>query len=434
MDLTYFLHMWNNLGLLAFSLVLASFAQFILTWSRCAHAALHHAALAAAAAAVNADDTQPVSAVDEDDVCAPELVKLRMLAAFAIPVVYLYALYYLRSVDTFAFYVRMLKEIIKDFTPFLVIFIWFLLSVTAGFWSLKCSSSQITQDDPRHAFASVLFAVSLIPFEMGVPQELEECFADHSLTSTTAHILLWYLIFMLPLLSLNALIAIMGSTYNNVQQRHRQQQYKEWAQIIGDVVRQWPDKKRVEWEKQFHWIHTLKPRKPDGVRARELHNSRLHTPMIHEVTPHDVSPHDTSHGLDVTEHVLLHSDPVLKCQWQSEGKGLQQGLQQGPQQGLQLFDRLAKLDVTLTAMTQMLADVVEHQSASHCNTLQHTATHCDTLQRHVAEHGSACTPPLSSRHASVKQAPGARLDSPTSRSSSFSAAQEACAADCVFAR
>ena len=29
----------------------------------------------------------------------------------------------------------------------------------------------------------------------------------------------------------------------------------------GDVIRQWPDKKRAEWEKKFYWIHTLKPRK-----------------------------------------------------------------------------------------------------------------------------------------------------------------------------
>ena len=56
---------------------------------------------------------------------------------------------------------------------------------------------------------------------------------------------------MLPLLSLNALIAIMGSTYNKVALHHQQQQYKEWAQIIGDIVRQWPDKKRREWEKRF---------------------------------------------------------------------------------------------------------------------------------------------------------------------------------------
>jgi hypothetical protein len=153
------------------------------------------------------------------------------------------------------------QEIIKDFTPFLVIFIWFLLSVTAGFWSLKCTSSQIAREDQTYSFAMLFQEISLIPFETQFPDQLQECFGDESMTSSIAHGLLWYLIFMLPLLSLNALIAIMGSTYQNVKSKHNQQQYKEWAQIIGDVVRQWPERKRADWEKQFYWIHTLKPRK-----------------------------------------------------------------------------------------------------------------------------------------------------------------------------
>ena len=156
--------MWNFLGLMAYSLVLASFACFVLTWLRCARAA-----------ATGKDGGGGVSSssgggsIDSrDDVCAVELVKLRALSALAIPILYLYSLYYVRCVDTFAFYVRMLKEIISDFMPFLLIFIWFLLSVTTGFWSLKCSSDPVPHGDAPAAFASLLQAVSLIPFEIQV--------------------------------------------------------------------------------------------------------------------------------------------------------------------------------------------------------------------------------------------------------------------------
>ena len=82
---------------------------------------------------------------------------------------------------------------------------------------------------------------------------------------------------------------MIGSTYHKVANRHKQQQYKEWAQIIGDVVQilksqcpsiftikshygpltfensyqvqQWDKTKRTEWERQFYWIHILTPRK-----------------------------------------------------------------------------------------------------------------------------------------------------------------------------
>lgn len=153
-NVSYFFKMWNALGLLAYALVLASYIRFVLTWLRCARAA--------------AAGTDGGNGGDGDEVCAGELVKLRVLAALAIPILYLYSLYYVRCVDRFAFYVRMLKEIIADFMPFLVIFIWFLLSVTTGIWSLKCSAAPVSHEDAPAAFAALLQGISLIPFEIQV--------------------------------------------------------------------------------------------------------------------------------------------------------------------------------------------------------------------------------------------------------------------------
>jgi hypothetical protein len=212
----------------------------------------------------NSTDASGSGVVSDDgrlEQCLAELAKLRVLTALALPVLFAYSLYYLRSVDKFAFYVRMLRQIVKDFAPFLIIFMWFLMSITAGFWSLKCSISQAEGGNSWQGFAALLHSVSLMPFETQAPNELEECFQGGSTISSTAHMLFWYLVFLLPILSLNALIAIMNNSFQNVSRRHQQQHYKEWAQIIGDVIRQWPQRKRTEWEQRFYWIHMLKPQK-----------------------------------------------------------------------------------------------------------------------------------------------------------------------------
>jgi hypothetical protein len=342
-NVSYFFRMWNFLGLMAYSLVLASFACFVLTWLRCARA------VATGKDGAGAGSSSGGGGMDSgDDVCAVELVKLRALSALAIPILYLYSLYYVRCVDTFAFYVRMLKEIISDFMPFLLIFIWFLLSVTTGFWSLKCSSDPVAHGDAPAAFASLLQAVSLIPFEIQLPDELGACFEHRGIISHVATVLLWYLIFVLPLLSLNALIAIMGSTYHKVANRHRQQQYKEWAQIIGDVVQQWEETKRTEWERQFYWIHILTPRKYAASSSAAISlgdhvsrgNALAHLPPA---TPSSSSLN--AHALDTS----------------SESTAMRRQTQEQEHQR-RMIDQLGRLHLTLAGVTRILADVLEPQS------------------------------------------------------------------------
>ena len=63
------------------------------------------------------------------------------------------------------------------------------------------------------ATASLLHGVSLIPFETQAPSELDGCFADEASSSGTAHLLFWLQVLMLPLLSLNALVAIMNNSF-----------------------------------------------------------------------------------------------------------------------------------------------------------------------------------------------------------------------------
>ena len=377
MDASYFLHLWNILGLLSYALVISSFVRFVLAWAHCADvlAGGHEEdALLGAGAAQGGEGgggirREGASARAGVESCREELVQLRVLTALAIPVLYLYSLYYLRSVDTFAFYVRMLKEIIKDFVPFLVIFIWFVLSVTAAFWSLACAQTE-EDDDAWRGFAALLHAVAQIPFETQSPSELEACFVRESPFSATAHVLFWYLVFMLSLLSLNALIAIMGSTYNTVSKRHKQQQYKEWAQIIGDVVRQWPDWKRAQWEKQFYWIHALRPRK--GTDAMPSPHATLCYQLNHELGP-EPAPRSTGGPRAgcrcISNGACVGRNPEYQTPegYISVGAGESTAVVPGAlvssssedfvQNGHKVvLDRLGQLDASMSGVVQMMAD------------------------------------------------------------------------------
>jgi len=161
-----------------------------------------------------------------------------------------------------------------------------------------------------------------------------------------ATILLWYLIFVLPLLSLNALIAIMSSTYNKVSRRHRQQQYKEWAQIIGDVVQQWEEKKRTEWERQFYWIHTLTPRKYAASSSSTA------------VLPGD---YDNGQNRSSSPSSSLLNASALDSSYAASGPTVMKPVQEQEEQR-KMMDRFARLDLTLTGITRILADVLEPQS------------------------------------------------------------------------
>jgi len=153
---------------------------------------------------------------------------------------------------------------------------------------------------------------------------------------------------MLPLLSLNALIAIMGSTYNTVSQRHKQQQYKEWAQIIGDVVRQWKPSKREQWERQFLWIHTLRPSKgsdhdteSDFTRARD----------------HSVGPCNSHNGCHC-HHVRFGAPPVLDGSRGSTEPN-----------SSRLLAKLGQLDASVGGVVHMLTDMTEALEGG-CGNLQ----------------------------------------------------------------
>ena len=109
-DLSYFLHIWNFLGLVSFLLVLASYVRFVITWRVCArlsadiHAHGYSSVNNTSAGGSNVSSLSLQSDGAEigapyDNKCSAELAKLRVLTSLAIPVLYMYSLYYVRCVD-----------------------------------------------------------------------------------------------------------------------------------------------------------------------------------------------------------------------------------------------------------------------------------------------------------------------------------------------
>ena len=71
---------------------------------------------------------------------------------------------------------------------------------------------------------------------------------------------------------------------NCVAAQRDQQQYKEWATIICDIVRKWSNARRLKFEREFYWLHVLRRKSdqaadvvvggpPTGAMAAGVHNN-----------------------------------------------------------------------------------------------------------------------------------------------------------------
>jgi hypothetical protein len=101
-----------------------------------------------------------------------------------------------------------------------------------------------------------------------------------------AFFLFWIFSSLLSLIALNALIAIMGDTYQKLQvfcyvdraeitsllhtlvqtslytllqNGWEELTYKTWAEITADIVMQWPEEQRKQWELKFFWSLSPSP-------------------------------------------------------------------------------------------------------------------------------------------------------------------------------
>jgi len=195
--------------------------------------------------------------------CEDELVLLRAITTIAVCLSCFYLQYYVRCVDEWAFCVRMLGQITLDMGPFLVLTCWFLVTMTFAVMCLDCGphaddvESYNTAGDKVSEFFITFASLLLAVFEPS-RHVMQACLEhENAITKSLSTFLFYLQLFVLPLIALNALIAIMGSTYDKVESKHKQQQYKEWAGIIADVVRKWTAAQRREFQRKFYWIHVL---------------------------------------------------------------------------------------------------------------------------------------------------------------------------------
>lgn len=160
----------------------------------------------------------------------------KTIASVAVFVLYVKFFYWLRLFDSTAAFIRMLKEIIIDIVPFLT-----FLVVCVGMFA----NSLLILDQGRRLsgidapIASEVFGIPVLDFFVrsyliGLGEFEMDNYSEHN------RMLVWIIFilatFITQLLFLNLLIAIMGDTFDRVQEMRVQAGAKEKISMITDFI------------------------------------------------------------------------------------------------------------------------------------------------------------------------------------------------------
>ena len=284
-DVAYFASAWNWLGLSSFCLIIATCSLYLRAFRTCREL-MDQCTLPRNE---NLDltvtwlDPMTADCKQRQEYCIHEINVMRGVSSIGTLSICFYTLYYLRGFNEYAFLVRMVTEILKDMMTFFVLSAWFLFAISVSFMSLNCGMYADNEAAGRadnffkhlgaklEEFLQTVATLTVVVFDPNRygDESMQECLHSETLTTTVATIIFYLQVIMCPLVLLNALIAIMSSTYNRVAAQHDQQQYKEWATIICDIVRKWSNTRRLKFERDFYWLHVLR-RKSDSAGSLSM--------------------------------------------------------------------------------------------------------------------------------------------------------------------
>lgn len=113
--------------------------------------------------------------------------------------------------------------------------------VKPGRFALQCHSFEDSAYASEHSpFQFLLHTMALSSFDPSADfLDGVACDAYSPSTRYLAFGIFWFLIVMLTLICLNALIAIMGNSYQTLQERWEEISMKTWAEITADIISQW---------------------------------------------------------------------------------------------------------------------------------------------------------------------------------------------------
>ena len=250
---SYFKAFWNWLALVALTMLYCTYFTLIDTWYSCSVSVCKHVNITGH----TADD---VWVNDAEDVrCHKSIGRFKLCAAIGTPAVFVYTLYYLRGFDSLNFYTRMIFQIICDMGYFMFIVVWLMLAFTGAVYTLQCHNADGFGNDSNvlrlfNAMGLLLFDTSQDMFEFASDEHPDACDSHYPVLRHMAILLFWGFTFFLVLIALNALIAIMGNSYQVLQDGWQEHTYKTWAEITADMISQWPSSERLAWERQFYWF------------------------------------------------------------------------------------------------------------------------------------------------------------------------------------
>jgi len=193
--------------------------------------------------------------------CYP--INTKLIATYAIFGLWINLLHFTKAFSKMSFLLEILTTIISDVLPFLVILFILVLAVTFALLALVgIPEDRLKPEDPKDSdlrlftsYATILdLALRMAEGRQDLGgSSLEKLAADVGYTGylkqnyttllerdaiiVTIYLCFYFLFFFITIVALNALIALMGSSYEKVMEKKISQRYKLLAQIIVDEKR-----------------------------------------------------------------------------------------------------------------------------------------------------------------------------------------------------
>jgi hypothetical protein len=153
----------------------------------------------------------------------------RNIASVAVFLLWVKLFYFLRIFHPTAAFIRMITEIVKDMTTFTFILILAIIAFANCFYIIDGGVSPGT----NRVSGENLYLTLLNTYSTGLGD-----FATDEYTSSPHEVLLWVFFYLCTLLIqivlLNLLIALMGDTFDKVQEIKEQAKLKEVCRIISE--------------------------------------------------------------------------------------------------------------------------------------------------------------------------------------------------------
>ncbi|OAF67790.1 hypothetical protein A3Q56_04484 [Intoshia linei] len=169
-----------------------------------------------------------------------------IILSLAIPLSWLYLLYFARASTNIGYVVLMIFQILRyDIFRFLVIILIFIIQFGLCFYFLFKSLKNLSTTSYKNLSGTLIEMIKMIYGEFKIDD------FDNVLYTNTVKIVFTIFAILVPVLLMNMLIAMMGNTYQSIIKNVRMEQKRQWAKIVISLERTFNKKDLIKFQKQY---------------------------------------------------------------------------------------------------------------------------------------------------------------------------------------